>query len=269
MNQSCLGNLESLDIIMYQTIINHMLAYNQHNYIVAVPLMLKIILEHDPEARIEVSTIARVTTLTELESWLIYGAKAICWDVMENRNISLLKQAAKLCHSYGATLEVIVNEFCLYGCIHRNTCYNLSSHNSGRKRFDGYPFADCIQERVDDPTEWVKARFILPSWTRQYVNFGVDKFKITGRTHPTQEVLRVLGYYMDEQDPSDLLNLWHHIETLVDGKEQHPKIYTDILNREGMLDHFISKGSACRGTSCKGELGCTYCQSLYELAEGE
>jgi len=269
MNQSCLGNLESLDEIMYKTIVDHMVAYGQHKYIVAVPLMLQIIKENDADAEIEVSTISRVTTLCELESWLLYGANAICWDVMENRNIPLLKQAAKLCHTYGATLEVIANEFCLYGCIHRNTCYNLSSHNSGRKRFGGYPFSDCISDRVADPVEWVKARFILPSWTRQYMDFGVDKFKITGRTHPTQDVLRVLSYYMDEKDPEDLLSLWHHIEKLVDGTEQHPVIYTEVLKRESMLDHFIQKGSACRSMPCKNGNGCTYCQSLYELAEGE
>ena len=266
MNQSCLGQLDALNLKFYEDMIKQLKLYQCHKYIVVVPLLANIIKSMDPEAWIEVSTIGRTTSIQELQAWVKLGVNSICWDVMENRNFTLLQNAAKYLHDNDVQLEVIVNEFCLFMCVHRNTCYNLSSHNSSRDRFGGYPFTNCISARLDDNAEWLRARFVLPSWISHYDMAGVDQFKITGRTHSTDEVDRVLRYYMDEKDPEDLLSLWHHIEKLVPGtKSVHPTISCEKLNHERFLEHFEKKGHICKSVGC-GIGRCTYCGEMFNYA---
>ena len=265
MNQSCLGNLDSLDETMYKHIVRNMLEFDCHKYIVTSPLLIELIREYDPKAWFEMSTISRVTSVKEIQNLSSLGINSLCWDVMQNRNIPLIKQAVKFMSNQGIQLEMIANEFCVYMCEHRNTCYNLSSHNSKRDRFGGYPFSRCIERRMLYPQEWIKARFILPTWLMEYYSLGADQFKITGRTHSTDEVIRVLRHYMDLTNPDDLLDLWHHVEVLVGGKPAgHPVISTQVLEDNDMLGRIMSKGGMCEKLACG--VDCTYCDDLFEEA---
>jgi len=267
MNQSCLGNIDLYDETLYRTVVDRMMSMGCHKYVVVIPLMIEFIKIRDPKAWIEVSTINRITSIKEIQNLASYGVNSLCWDVMQNRNTPLIKQAVKYMAQADIQLEMIANEFCVYMCEHRNICYNLSSHNSRRERYGGYPFSRCIERRMMYPQEWIKARFILPSWLKDYQALGVDQFKITGRTHSTDEVIRVLTYYMDQKNPANLLDLWHHIEKLVGGElEAHPFLSCEAISDSDMLEHILLKGGLCEKMIC-GET-CSYCDELYEGVVG-
>lgn len=265
LNQSCVGATQLLkdNIMEFYTLINILHQLGIDKFIVSTPLLLEVVHEVNPAAEVEVSTISRITSLKEIDTWRKLGASGICWDVMQNRDIDMLMNACARAHQLMMYVEVIVNEFCTFMCVHRNLCYNLSSHNSGREAFDGYPFSRCIKERVDEPWQWLATRFIMPSWLRMYYNIGVDKFKMTGRTHPTPEVIRVLRHYMSETDPDNVLDLWHHVNILV-GDEHNPSrelfIPSKGLNNAGFINKFWSKGHMCRTNSC---YTCGYCRTVY------
>lgn len=268
MNFSCLGKIDDFDWRSYKFLIKQLKKRGVHKYIVAVPLLIGLIKEEDPDALIEISTINRVTSVKEIAELCKMGASSFCWDVMMNRDFDFLSMAADTVNKYGAEVELIVNEFCTFMCPHRNICYNLSSHSSGRKVFNGYPFKNCIELREREPWQWVAARFILPSDLVAYQDkVGINRFKITGRTHSTDELMRVLGYYMRREDPENLLDLWHHINILVGDSVSPPSqlfISTGALRERNFLSRFTRAGTRCNLFECGRD--CVYCSNAYEKA---
>jgi len=282
MNQSCVGTLEDLKstIRLTNDLIGWLKGIDCHEYVVTIPLIAEIILDKDPDAKIEVSTINHITSMQEIDQWAKLGVKGICWDVFQNRNLTFLYRALRHIEKSDFYIELITNELCTFMCHHRSICYNLSSHSSTRDLYGGYPFSRCIAARSGEPWRWVSTRFILPSCIPMYQHLGlflgraedlgINRFKITGRTHTTDTILRILTYYMFQQDPPNLLDLWPHINKLVD--DQHNpstdvNIPTTRLNLHGRMHRLLRVGAYCTHHICG--VTCKECITTYNAIQNE
>ncbi len=91
--------------------------------------------------------------------------------------------------------EVMVNEFCVPRCPHRQEHYLQNSQDqlSGNQR----PFA-CVAKKADffahEPGHPVM--FTVDEVRRAHERFGIDYFKIVGRGAPFATVLEALSYYL-------------------------------------------------------------------------
>ena len=169
---------------------------------VTLPLMAEYIRSVSSEVDIEVSTIARIDTVTQAKLWRnYYGINKICGNLYKNREIQFLKSLAQYCNNNQITLTLMANEFCGNGlnetnttnCIFREHCYSLhsSDYNADDKLDGDYPMGYCINSR-NTGSVWLKMNFIRPEDMKLYNAIGINHFKITGRTATTKLATRVI-----------------------------------------------------------------------------
>jgi collagenase-like PrtC family protease len=232
-------------------------------FTITSPLLMELMREKFPDVFLEISTICEVNTVRNLRRWAEIDVDGVCAKLDLNRDISGLKRLSEECSMYGIALEVLANEFCLLGCAWRQECYNLSSHDSQRGPFEHYPFGRCQKIRLTDPSEWIKAGFILPQWMSYYLEHaGVGTFKITGRTHPPRVILPIIEKYMSRKHTGNLLELWPTIAALAASDEPQQGTYIDTEEVEKHVD-FLTSGR-CSTASCAH---CGYCKSVFKDAQ--
>ena len=269
LNANCLGKIEDFERQWNDSLVptlGRLWEYGVHRFIIAHPLMMKLVRAFFPEAYLEVSTVAEVDSVDKILFWRDLGANAICGKHSLNREFTILEPFIKECKSLGMAYRFIVNELCIKECPYRTSCYLASSHNSERKVFGGWPFSDCSDLRKKNPYLWVSAPFILPQWLPFYVEkFGPDlSIKIVGRTSSTENVLRVTNWYFDGYYGGNLLDIWPGVEHLV-GREPVKEIISCArLDEKGFFQYFLNRGRPCSVLEC-GKY-CTHCLDAYERA---
>lgn len=94
-----------------------------------------------------------------------------------------------------ARLEVMVNEFCVPNCPHRDRHYH---HNSDNQRDGALTDFTCIAHKSDffkhEPGDPVM--FTDSEVREAHDRFGIDNFKIVGRGVPFETNLEALAYYL-------------------------------------------------------------------------
>jgi len=226
MNVSCLGDirdfLDKWRIGLRAGVLSFIEYYDIDIITVAHPLLFFLLgdaLDNLPPLSVELSTIAGVTEVEQVQ-WYFDACRRfdrICVPIARNLDRQWL---SKLKRYQWLTPEVIVNEFCHLGkfgnCdgIFRRTCYDMNAHQTQLKD-PYYPRALCTKIRANDPVSWLQANWILPQDIPHYSAVtGVESFKITGRTHPTAFLKRIVPYYMDLEFDGNLLELWPHLQTI-------------------------------------------------------
>ena len=170
---------------------------------------------------IEVSTIYRANSEYQIRELKRRAPtiNKICLDVAKNRDFKLLERLKKECDAQEIELELLANEFCISDCADRVQCYNehaqVNSYEETMK-FSNYPMGHCTKLRNKlQEVEWLRARFIIPQSMRWYQeNFGINKFKVTGRTHPTPYIKWITETYMKEEFKGNLLGLWADVKNI-------------------------------------------------------
>lgn len=244
---------------------------------VTLPLMAEYIRSIDKKIGIEISTIAHIDTVTQVAIWRErYGICKVCGNLYKNREVKFLKSLADYCNTNNITLSVMVNEFCGNGlgensgasnCIYRDHCYSLHSigYNREDSIFCDYPMGRCIQSRAK-ATDWLKMHFIRPEDLRLYNAIGINHFKITGRTGSTNYILKVAEAYADGYFAGNLLELWKHLETIDNAKDDStfmPNCYIDNRKLENFLNFwFENEQHNCANEECG--VSCNYCESFYD-----
>jgi len=263
LNQSCIGSMSEFSET-WKTLkqaVHHLhdnLCIRQ--FTVTSPLITELLVQEFADVFIEVSTICEVDDPEKLRRWMKLGALGVCLKLDANRDGIKLEEMSKACKKYNMRLELLANEFCIFRCPFRQECYNLSSHNSSRGPFNHYPYGHCQNMRIKSIDEWVRARFILPQWMRQYSErFGITEFKITGRTHPTEAVLPVIQAYVQGDFQGNLLDLWPPVAKLGATLDQRETVYLDTKIIEESLDHFLWDCASNCGT-------CNYCERLCQMS---
>lgn len=229
---------------------------------------------------IEVSTVMNIRklgSLVYLKEQFPKIAK-FCSPIYKNRDFDWLKAMSKVCRNLGIAMEPIVNEFCMVGIracegIYRESCYCHSAHERRVTNEENYPMALCTAARKKDPRGWLLAPFILPQWLHLYEELGIDHFKVTGRTHPSQFIERVASLYLNREVAGNLLGLWAHLETITGTDEKWEElqskavggVYIDIegLVRTGFIDAFFMRGA---GRDCDMKIcgdSCKFCTNMW------
>ena len=269
LNNSCIGSIQDFKFRWDANLKKNLNALHDigvDEWTITSPLLVELVRDMFPNDFIEVSTIAEVSTPEEALRWLDLSVDGVNLSTSINRDFKAMDAIANT----GITISLLANEACLFKCAWRKECYNLSSHNSSRldELFSFYPFSRCTNERLLDPSEWLKARLILPQWMRVYQKeIGISRFKIAFRTHPIETALPMLRSYMEQSASGNLLDLWPTISHLGNTAEPRDINFIDVdeLEKSKFLEYFIEHGDRCAYKTCTD---CMYCSKVYQMAVG-
>lgn len=277
LNAPYLGSKRSVaaNVDRLKCTVDELLRLGVHTLTITNPLMAEVIRQVSDNARLEVSTIAHTDTVTQIKYWHeYYGVKAICGNILKNRNVRFLERAADYCGKNGISYNVIVNEFCGLGgegpygthCIFRDSCYQCHSENLTSADDDilgGYPMRQCIEARRL-PATWLRTMFVRPEDIGRYYALGIKTFKITGRTGSTRNLTMVADAYMKRRWNGNLLLLWKHLETIKNGYHADD-FRPDVYVSNPRLDGFIDKWFDAPERDCANEIcgdTCRYCDQF-------
>jgi collagenase-like PrtC family protease len=156
---------------------------------------------------IRVSTIAGVTTPTELEPWLAFGIDGVVLHHDVGRNFALLKQfVCELSKTApGVEIELLLNESCLHGCSARDAHYaRLAREKLGY--VEGFQ-QNCNLPKLRDPSLILSARWIRPEDISMYFDLGIKRFKIAGREMPAVWLDNTVSAYLAGKYEGNLIDL--------------------------------------------------------------
>ncbi len=264
LNHSCIGSMQDFHAYWKRELketVQGLHRVGVHEWTVTSSLLIHLLRELFPQDYIEVSTIAEVATLEQTYRWAELGANGVNVSTAINRDFDMLTKMG----NGPLKMSILANEACLFMCPWRRECYNLSSHNSARTEefFHNFPFARCNEYRMKYPSEWLKARLVLPQWMETYREItGINNFKLAFRTAPKDVALPILLDYMKQEITGDLLALWPSIAHLGDTDEPREKlsIPTAGLEMMGFLKYFIESGRKCGREDCAA---CGYCEAVF------
>ena len=186
---------------------------------VAHPLLMKVISKVS-DMPIEISTIYKLEHPRQLFDLKEFAPNInkLCAHVFLNRNKFALEEQKKYCDELGIELELIANEFCIQNCIVRDQCYHAHVMNKkveDTALFGHFPMGYCISHREKNPAEWLLADFILPQHMNMYKDmFGINLFKVTGRTAPTKYLSWIVEQYLKMDFDGNLLQLWQDVKNI-------------------------------------------------------
>jgi len=260
-NIPCFGSLEHLKEVEneFYDFVSRLVDFGVQRFTITHPLIIMLVKRKFPNISIELSTIAHVSSVNQLTLYAQLGVDKICMNLMKNRDFTFLINFREACDKNDIEVELMVNEFCLYECIFRNSCYQLHGHTHTDERsylYDDYTLGHCTIIKKMQPSEWLKARFIRPEDIGKYVETtGITNFKITGRTFPTFDVIRITEHYMSGNFNGNLLDLWYQLENIGKDREGFVEPMICINNKllDGFVDFFINVRPNCEifcGTKC-------------------
>jgi collagenase-like PrtC family protease len=280
-NAFCLGSLKQWGT-MERLFVRFLNSLNGFVDIITIahPLIAETIVKHHIPIAVEISTILNCDSVSHFTFWkrtLGERLVRVCLPITKNRDFKFLRALVKTKHNDIA--ELIVNEFCTVGrapChgIYRDSCYMGHSHNDWMVA-ENYPMSRCMAARWSQPSSWIKAPFILPQWIQSYEDEGISHFKITGRTHESEFIRKIVFGYMHRIWTGNLLDLWAQLETIY-GQIQEEVISSHglylsasaiassgILDKwRGTVDNFSGNPHSCSTEDCG--LTCRICDNLFE-----
>lgn len=280
MNSSYIGSLKEIydKRKLIKDYIKYLVDIGVATITVSLPMVAEFIREVDDKIGIEVSTIAHIDSIAQIQMWREkYGITKVCNNVMKNREIDFLCRVSGYCREQNIILTLIANEFCSIGsnnaincaggCIYRDHCYSLQSEGYTKDdlmKMNGYPMSICDESRKKTVT-WLKSNFIRPEDMSLYNEIGINHFKITGRTATIDFMRKVVKAYMRQNWEGNLIELWSNISHLSKEVQENQSENTCfILNKslDGFLDYWFQN----RQQMCAKELcgtTCTYCNDYY------
>ena len=237
---------------------------------VAIPYLLELIKCHFPHLKVEVSTIAHVNSVARAKLFEGLGADSIMLDANINRDFKLLKAIR---NAVKCELGILTNSQCLYQCpfedYHYNTLGHASqSHNPLNGFYMDYSVFHCTLARFNDPSQFIKARWIRPEDINIYQEkeIGIDFFKIAGRAMPTDWIINAVESYSSLHYQGNLHDILYIVTPKFRPEEQNlssiqisaiaslPKVYIDNQALDGFINRFKRKNCLVRCGKC------TYCQ---------
>lgn len=142
----------------------------------------------------------------------------------------------------------------------------MVSHASQQRRnIIQYPFLKCTIEKLKNPTELIKARWIRPEDIGIYEGVGVTFFKLAGREKSTDWIIRCAESYSRREYKGNLLDIIAIAALPTDkfGLEAgetlaFPAVWLDNEKLQGFLSFFEKNGSKCDWQCDK----CSYCSEV-------
>ena len=211
MNGSCMDNLEytrkGYHSIMRE--LEWISGIGVDRVVITLPFLIELVVKHFPNLKVEVSSYQKIDSVTRAKRFEDMGVGAIMLSEHVNRNFKLLEGIRK-----GVDCEIILlgNLGCLYGCPSLFSHANLQAHASQAGHCtegfvaDGY-ILNCTTQRLINPVEFIRTRWIRPNDVHYYEEVGIDAIKIIERQCTTEALLKRLGYYSQQKYTGNLVDL--------------------------------------------------------------
>jgi len=237
---------------------------------VTIPYLIELIKRQFPNLKIRVSTIAHVNSVARAKLVESLGADSITLDINVNRDFTLLKAIR---NAVSCELTILMNNLCLYQCPYEYYHHDGQGHASQSYNPLGGYYVDycvlrCTLDRLCDISQIIKCRWVRPEDIHVYEEIGMDMFKISGRSMPSERIVHAATAYSSrhyEGNLYDILNIitpkTGFINSALPGVQNNgngslPKFYIDNQALEGFMDFF-------RKQNCPSGCGqCNYCQRV-------
>lgn len=241
---------------------------------VTMPYLVELVKRQFPQLKVRLSTIAHVNSAARAKFFESLGVDSITLDINVNRDFRVLRAIRE---SVSCELTVLMNNLCLYQCPyeyyhHDGLGHASQSYNPLKGYYVDYCVLRCTLDRLSDISQVIKCRWARPEDVNLYEEIGIDMFKISGRSMPTDRIIRAAAAYSArhyEGNLYDIMNVITPRRGLIDSDSQGladtiigtpPKFYIDNKALDGFMD-FFSKQNCLSGCS-----HCEYCQRIASKA---
>ncbi len=173
--------------------------------------LLQLVKRCYPHLKVRISAHRFTDSARKARFWEDHGADCIVLnETAFAREFGALKaiRAAVKCD-----LSLIVNNSCRQDCAIAGThACSLSHASQQRKGVRGnlpldYHMLFCLDYRLREPVNYVRANWIRPEDLHHYEAMGFDNFKIVERNTPTLELLRRIKAYSERRYEGNFLDL--------------------------------------------------------------
>jgi len=237
---------------------------------VASPYIHRLVKSEYPSLKTEISVYAEIDTAQKFKRWEELGADIINLPSRANRDFELLDSISK---SRKTDVELLVNESCLFHCPYSLYHHTVSSHRS-RNPDEGidYCMLECVRDRLEDPSELLKAAWIRPEDIAHYEKtYGIDRYKIQGRQMPVKWIEKTVEAYSARKYGGNLLDLisptYPDWSTRSAANQQtirgyqpedlkKPDVYIDNTQLDQFFRTLVKKGGCTPAKPCDA---CRYC----------
>ncbi len=272
LNAPSMSNME-WDEATHQKLLIHLnwiASIGAESVTVTIPYLVELVKRQFPRLKVRISTIAHVNSVARAKLFESLGADSITLDINVNRDFGVLKAIR---NAVSCELTVLMNNLCLYQCPyeyyhHDGLGHASQNYNPLRGHYVDYCVLRCTLDRLRDISQIIKCRWARPEDIHLYEEIGMDMFKISGRSMPTERILRAATAYSSRQYQGNLYDIMNVITPKTGfvnsgllGEQSNvvtspPRFYIDNQALEGFTD-FFKKQSCPSGCS-----NCGYCQRI-------
>ncbi len=239
---------------------------------VTIPYLVELIKRQFPQLKIRISTIAHVHNVARARFFESLGADSINLDFHVNRDFKTLKG---ITDAVKCEIILLANNLCLYQCPyeyyhHDGLGHASQSYNPVEGSYVDYCTMRCTLDRLSDMSQNMKCRWIRPEDMHLYEEMGIEMFKISGRSMPTERILRAATAYSSRHYDGNLHDILNALSPKTGfisagppGARTHtvappPELYIDNRALDGFIDFFLKQ-------DCLSACGhCDYCRKAAE-----
>lgn len=171
-------------------------------------LLLQLVKRCYPQLKVRISAHRFVDSPRKARFWEDHGADCIVLnETAFHRELELLRTIRE---SVSCDLSLIVNNSCRQDCAIAGSHAVSMSHGS-QKGVNSVPLdyhmLFCLDYRLREPVNYVRANWIRPEDLHHYEALGFDNFKIVERNTPTPALLRRVRAYAARHYDGNLFDL--------------------------------------------------------------
>lgn len=213
MNASCMGNAEytregNREI---RSTLDWVESIGVDSVTVGQIYLLQLIKRCYPRLKVRISAHRFTDSVRKARFWEDHGADCIVLNetafAREFAALRAIREAVK------CDLSLIVNNSCRQDCAIAGTHACSLSHGSQKRKGQkdalplDYHMLFCLDYRLREPVNYVRANWIRPEDLHHYESLGFDNFKIVERNTPTPELLRRVDAYAKRRYEGNFLDL--------------------------------------------------------------
>ena len=171
--------------------------------------MLQLIKRCYPQLKVRISAHRFTDSPRKARFWEDHGADCIVLnETAFHRELEILRTIRE---SVSCDLSLIVNNSCRIDCAIAGTHACSLNHGSstadrGKVPLD-YHMLFCLDYRLREPVNYIRANWIRPEDLHIYESMGYDNFKIVERNTPTPALLRRVKAYSERRYDGNLFDL--------------------------------------------------------------
>ncbi len=170
--------------------------------------LLQLIKRSYPELKVRISAHRFTDSVRKARFWEDHGADCIVLnETAFHREFAALRAIRE---GVSCDVSLIVNNSCRTDCAIAGTHATNLSHGSqkGGKGFPiDYHMLFCLDYRLREPVNYVRANWIRPEDLHHYEAMGFDNFKIVERNTPTPVLLKRARAYAERRFEGNLFDL--------------------------------------------------------------